>query len=141
MRSRPPRITVCFAALVLSGCGGKEPAKVTDVDLGAPDVQYFRGVVQMVQQVRESAAEGVPGLASSIDGVVEGLEPMEANLPEEGEHRETCQKIFQGVRDLQTMAKASAPPAEVKAKLDELQQLAAQLPDTALSTTTPSAGK
>lgn len=118
---------------VLAGCN-PEMGERTDYPQENPEIAFAKGMKDDIATLKTDlqSPEGLGGVASDLESMVEGMEYLEQNPL--GEHKETYFKIRDGVKELQKMVKSGASKKEVGDKLDELIALANTLPGDASDT-------
>ena len=139
MRARVFAAVSSVAVLVLAGCGGGGPAQPEDVQLASTEQRYAAGIRGEIDSLADSyRQEGLGGLKTSLQGTMEDLEYRESTIESAGQYRETCEKIIEGLRELNVTVQSN--PGQVQGKLAELQELAEKLPASGLQesgTSTP----
>lgn len=117
-----------FAFLIglalFSGCGKETGPGPHD----PPEVSFATGVYQEIKHLAGTykSEEGLGGLKSSLVGTLENLENYEEQPV--GEHKETYKQIYNGLKELKTLADSSGSRAKINQKLKELMALAEKLP-------------
>ena len=123
------RLMICLmivSTLGLLGCGGGDPPR-TDFPQQDIETQNAIGMKSDIDGLMSALkSEGVNALRTDLLGLVESFE--ESGEEPTGPHAETYKSIQSGLKELQSQVDSGASPADLQAKIEELQALAAKLP-------------